>query len=174
MSMSQEEYEKVLNEAMARLGELARQRDELDLQIGKLRQFIYATLNMLPDERRKLFNDAFDLISKLSDSKSASLTEAIKGILRSGPRQWFTVTQVRDHLVRNGFDFSFYASNPLASVSTTLRRMKPEEVETGEVEGVAVYRWKSRRRRLVIAPGPAKVVLDTWAKWNEPRKDTKK
>jgi hypothetical protein len=58
---------------------------------------------------------------------------------------WLTATNVRDHLVGLGFDFSGYSTNPLASVSTTLRRMKPEEVETTTVDGgVTAYQWKQQ------------------------------
>jgi hypothetical protein len=44
-------------------------------------------------------------------------------------------------LEAGGFDFSSYKSSPLASISTTLKRFKPEDVETAEIDGVAAYRW---------------------------------
>jgi hypothetical protein len=71
----------------------------------------------------------------------AGLTEAIRSVLKKNYRQWLTVTQVRDRLESAGFDFSSYKSSPLASISTTLKRFKAEDVETAEIDGVAAYRW---------------------------------
>jgi len=50
------------------------------------------------------------------------------------------------------FDFSGYRSNPLASISTALRRFKPSDVETTEIAGVTAYRWKdtkANRKKMV-------------------------
>ena len=100
---------------------------------------------MLPDADRETFIKAFDSLAEGLKAKEASLKDAALKILHdAGPEQWLTTAQVRDRLVASGFDFSFYMSNPLASVSTTLRRMKPEEVDTAETEGVAAYRFNFR------------------------------
>lgn len=153
--MVDQDYEKVLGEAMAKIAELATTRDAIDIELAKLRQFIFATLNMLPDEKRKFYERTFAESQKFVESRYASLTEAIKKVLQEFPNQYHTASQVRDRLVNQGFDFTYYTSNPLASVYTTLKRMKAEEVETSEIEGVAAFRWKlrpivvvhSRRRR---------------------------
>src|SRR5207253_3001518 len=73
--------------------------------------------------------------------------DEIKKVLQNAAANWLTAAQVRDRLVNSGFDLTLYASNPLASVSTTLRRMKPQEVESSEIEGVAAYRLNQRRAK---------------------------
>jgi hypothetical protein len=143
--MPKQDYNKVLAESIIKIGKLAGQRDELEIQIGKLRQFIYATLNMLTDEERKTFDDAVRAVGEMFDAKSASLVEAIRKALQDSPKKWFTAAEVRNRVVVTGFDFSLYTSNPLSSVATTLKRLKRQEVETSEIEGVAVYRWKERK-----------------------------
>src|SRR5262249_30273560 len=78
-------------------------------------------------------------------SQMGGLTEAVKDALKLATisRGFVTATQVRDHLLKAGFDFSRYSSNPLASVNTTLRRFKADEIETSETEsGVTCYRWR--------------------------------
>jgi hypothetical protein len=143
--MSDTDYRAVLSAAMARLSAIATQMEALEIESAKLRQFIMATINMLPDAERETFVKAFDTLNEGMKAKEASLKEASLKILReAGPVQWLTAAQVRDRLVTSGFDFSFYMSNPLASVSTTLRRMKPNEVEAAETEGVAAYRYNFR------------------------------
>jgi hypothetical protein len=142
--MNDQDYEKALGNTISQLADLARQRDDIEIRIGKLKQLFHATLNMLPDEKRKQFDEAFETVGKLLESNNGSLTEAIRRILQAAPTSWLTAADVRDCLVKSGFNFAFYASNPLSSVSTTLRRLKPEEMMTSQIEGVTAYRWKRK------------------------------
>jgi hypothetical protein len=146
------DYERILRDAILRIGELARQRDELEVEKAKLFQLMRATINLLPDDRREAWGKMIDAAYDKHVARLATLTDAIRNVLRAQPRQWFTVTVMRDSLVRAGFDFSEYASNPLASVSTTLKRMaekgKEAEVEAQQIEQVTAYRWKKRHHRL--------------------------
>ncbi len=135
------DYKKVLDEALTRYGLLTAQRDNIALELARQLEFIRATVNMLSDEERAQFKARMDEAYSSSQLKEASLTESVRLVLQRARGQFLTATQVRDHLVNSGFDFSSYLSNPLASVSTTLRRLKPEEVETTEVRGVAAYKW---------------------------------
>jgi hypothetical protein len=118
------------------------QRLATDGEILKSEQFISATANLLPESDRTLILDALETLQELYRLREVGLTDAIRGILKSSPGQWFTAANVRDRLIALGFDFSGYTANPLASVSTTLRRAKSEEMETTNVDGgVTAYRW---------------------------------
>lgn len=113
----------------------------------KLEQLIAATANMLPDELKENTLKRISAMQQLYRVREYGLTEAIRVALESKVGQWLTVSSVRDQLLALGFDFSNYTSNPLASISAVLRRMKDEEVETTTVDGgVAAYRWKQPKR----------------------------
>ena len=142
--MTSNDYHTILMDAFNRLGNLARQRDELEAEISKLRQFIRATMNMLPDDQRQQFDSYIDQLNA-QESAPGSLTDAVRTILQSD-HIWMTSAMVRDRLLARGFDFSRYTSNPLASVSTTLKRLDKKEVESTSIEGVRAYRWKTRKR----------------------------
>src|SRR5258708_18790887 len=92
------------------------QKEELDLNIAKSKQFIFAALNMVPDKERKEFEDKLDALA--SEDVSAGLTDSIKNVLLGSFPKRLTAAMVRGKLVRAGFDFSQYSTNPLASVST--------------------------------------------------------
>jgi len=136
-------YFDLVNKEFFKLQKLQRQRDELDLEIAKSKQFIAATANMLTDRQRDTALQTMGLVEAKKMMVDAGLTEAIKSVLKQNFKQWLTVTKVRDQLESAGFDFSNYKSSPLASISTTLKRLrlKPEDVETTEIDGVAAYRW---------------------------------
>ncbi len=105
--------------------------------------------------------------------RESSLKDAIYSVLCSAFPKYLTASDVRDRLRANGFDFSGYSSNELASVSTTLRRFKPEEVENTTIEEVAAYRLDQRaarirrRRKLRTAFGASMPHIE-WSKgfWN--------
>jgi hypothetical protein len=139
--MTSIDYKEVLNDALTRYGELVTQRDNVAVEMAKQMEFIRATLNMLSDEETKEFKARVNEVYNNNQVREASLTESTRLALQAARGQFLTATQVRDRLVNSGFDFSGYLSNPLASVSTTLRRLKPEEIETAEVRGVAAYKW---------------------------------
>jgi hypothetical protein len=145
------DYKAVLDGAFAKLEAALQKSRELEVDVGKLKQFIYATMNMLPDEERVLFIARLDELASDEGIRSVGLKEAITRILLAHPKKWFTVTRMRDELLESRFDFRNYTANPLASVSTTLKRMKPDEVETTTIEGVTAYRScispETRRRR---------------------------
>jgi hypothetical protein len=135
------DYYKLVQKEFDKLEKLQRQRDDLDVEIAKSKQFIAATANMLEDEEREWVLKTVTLIEKVEKIAEAGLTDAIRSVLKRDYRQWLTVTQVRDKLKSAGFDFSGYRSSPLASISTTLKRFKSDDVETAEIDGVAAFRW---------------------------------
>jgi hypothetical protein len=149
--MTDTDYKAILDDAFIKLGLALQRRDEAEIEIAKQRQFILATMNMVSDEERQSFRERLIEIIQRSDTRSAGLTEAIRKILQAPGRKWMTVTEVRTHLVNSGFDFSGYTANPLASISTTLRRMAPNEAETTTVQGVTAYRWKVKPARMAEA-----------------------
>ena len=138
--MNESDYREILNAAMTRIGSIAKQQEDLEVEASKLRQFIMATVNMLPDEDRTTLLEAVASIKAGTKAKEASLKEACIKVLRTSGLTWLTAAQVRDRVVASGFDFSSYTSNPLASVATTLRRFKIEQVESTTIEGVIAYR----------------------------------
>jgi hypothetical protein len=145
------DYRAILNDAFTKLGLAIQQRDAAEIEIAKQKQFIVATLNMISDEERQHFRGRLEEACRQDDARTAGLTDAIRRVLETSGRKWRTVAEVRSLLIASGFDFSGYASNPLASISTTLRRMPPDEVETTKIETVTAYRLKARRSRMAEA-----------------------
>jgi hypothetical protein len=154
--MSSLDYKSILDAAFTSLGLALRARDDAEIEIAKQKQFIAATLQMLPDEERKRFAEMLRQVIEKHDSRSIGLGQAVRRALSATEPKFVTVAQVRDHLMKSGFDFSEYTANPLASISTTLRRMTPDEVETTVVGTVTCYRFKAHRPRLAEAVKNAK------------------
>jgi hypothetical protein len=136
-----QDYKAILADALAKYADLVCKRDDILVELQKLDEFIQATMNMLPDKDRDEFSVVFNEAAKRIIIQTTGLTDAIRKVLREAPQgRYLTAAQVRDRLQASGFDFREYRSNPLASVSTTLRRLPPEEAETADINGVAGYR----------------------------------
>ena len=148
------DYLTILMQAFDDYDGLLKDRQNLDLELAKKRQFIKATLNMLDDNDKECFSSIFDDIGG-----ELGLTDAIRKVLQKESKKSFTATEVRDKLKESNFDFSSYKTNPLASIHAILKRLKPEEVEGTDIDGVAAWRW-------VGEPGPNH---DQWVKWVEDR-----
>src|SRR5579859_3368960 len=118
--MNDTDYSTVAAKALIRYAQLVTQREELDIEIAKLNQFLRATINLLSDEDKQLY--AATLAEVLGSP--VGLADAIRQVLKTNALKWLTVSEIRDRLKESGFDFSGYMANPLASVSTTIRRMK--------------------------------------------------
>lgn len=137
--MTINEYRHTLNKAVDEASTLARQRAEIDSKLSKLRHAIYALSNLLPDNERTIFQSELTELA----SQTGNLTDSIREVLKLAAQRntFLTAAEVRDQLKTMGFDFSEYTSNPLASVNTTLRRFKFDEVETRKRNGTTEYRW---------------------------------
>jgi hypothetical protein len=146
--MTHTKYKAVLKKAFNQYAMALRRTHELEIEMDKLKQFIHATMNMLPDEDRAYFLARLDQLAADEDIRSVGLKRAITKLMSAQPREWFTATKMRDRLLASGFDFRNYMTNPLASVSTTLKRMKSVEAEHTAIEGVAAYRWKIKSSRV--------------------------
>lgn len=131
-----DDYLRIVSNALSKLEVLHRQSEALNAEVFKLEQFISATANMLPDQQRELALRRMSVIQELSQIREVGLTDAIRSVLKSSGEEWLTVANIRDKLRSCGFDFTAYTSEPLASVSTTLKRLKSEEVEAKVMEGV--------------------------------------
>lgn len=140
--MTDTDYDKIVRDAYIKFCELKKQRDNINAELDRLQQFIFATANMLPDEQQKELAEDMALVYEMDRERDASLIEAIRRILSESLNRYFTVRQMRDALKASNFDFSQYTANPMASISTTLKRLKPDEVRVTRIEGVTAYRGK--------------------------------
>lgn len=143
--MTNMEYSKILWDSIRKLHSLNQKHNETELEISKIRQFVRATINMLPDKERRRMEHMLSLVDNSDTYNRMGLADAVRSVLDHSPKQWFTVAQVRDALQDSGFDFSSYTSNPLSSVSTTLKRIKSPDIEKAEIDGVNAYRWKNTK-----------------------------
>ena len=140
--MDSADYMALVTDAFSKLEKFYRDREAIELEIMKTEQLIAAVANMLPDNAKDLAIRRIKALQEFYRVRDAGLTDAIRVILKTSGG-WQTVTNVRDRLREVGFNFGSYSSNPLASISAILRRLKEEEVETAMVDGgVTAYRWK--------------------------------
>jgi len=145
MATATDEYLKIFTEHLAKLGTLTAQRQDIDREIEKVTQMLSACYNMLSEDQQRTWSDTFTSAIEFHKREEIGLTDAIRNILQSNPKHWFTPIQIRDRLQELGFDFSGYTSNPLSSVHSVLKRFKPEEVRISDgIEGRR-YQWKIMR-----------------------------
>jgi hypothetical protein len=162
--MDSKHYSALAMDAFAKLEKLQQERESIEAEAMKLEQLIAATANMLPDDTREKVMLRLTTLRELFRRRDVGLTDAIRTILRKAAGDCLTATNVRDRLISFGFDFTDYSTNPLASISTTLRRMKPEEVETTTVDGgVAAYRWVSKSLAVRVTESQAGRNQGFWA-----------
>jgi hypothetical protein len=133
-------YEDLLNKTLEKFMQLVARREQIDDEIGKLEQFMNATQNLLSEEAALRFEAKWQPYVEKLTTFGASLRDSILNVLARCYPVKLTAAQVRDRLRANGFNFSGYKSDPLPSVSTTLRRLREARViQYEEFEGVAVY-----------------------------------
>ena len=135
------DYFKMFSELVQRCNELTRQRDETDVEIAKIKQLIIATFPLIPEEKQKLFRTEIDAM----DEQSAGLLEAIKLVFSAHKGEWLTASKVHEYLLANRFDFRRYRANPLASITTTLKRMVPNLLDSTNSGSGTLY-----KRRLTL------------------------
>src|SRR5215831_18974497 len=115
----------MFSDLVARHDDLTQQRSAIDLEIAKLKQLILATFPLLPEEKQNMFQAEIEMM----EEDSGGLQNAIKLVFRTHKGEWLTASQVRDYLTATGFDLTQYRANPLASITTTLRRMVGGKIE---------------------------------------------
>ncbi len=79
--MTGSHYEEIIGGSLQRFRDLYRQREEIDIELVKLRQFLYATLNMVPDEAQEKWRREIDAAVEKATASAASLADSIRKIL---------------------------------------------------------------------------------------------
>jgi hypothetical protein len=139
--MTESHYEQLIKDSLEKFIDLTEKRQQADIELAKLRQFLFAVLNMVSDQERAKWEGEIQAAVLKATASSASLTDSIRKVFQEGQFGSYSAGAIRQLLDEAGFDFSAYRSNPLSSISTTLRRM----VETGELdihedaEGTSLY-----------------------------------
>ena len=142
-------YFRIFTDAVNHRAELIRQRDALDIDIGKATQFIRATYPMLPANQQALAANVMEQI----EEESPGLKAAVRIILGTANGEWLTPPQLRDRIKESGIPVDL-GLNPLASIGTTLKRLLPSEIETKTLEnGQVAYRKRLTFGQRIGRPG---------------------
>ena len=126
------------------IGELRKQRDEINVRIARTTRLIEATGDMIPDSDIQAgFRGALERFVDRLHSENIGLTEAVRAALRSQPEKSFTPAMLRESLEHNGVIFRGYRSNPSISINSVLKRLDEGEVKvTRLADGAMFYQWK--------------------------------
>jgi hypothetical protein len=136
------DYFAMFSDLVKRHNELSQRRNDIDLEIAKLTQLILATFPLLPAEKQALFQTEIEEL----EAQSTGLSNAIKLVFSNRKGEWLSAVKVREHLNTMGFDLTQYRANPLASITTTLKRMAPGYLQTQTLsDGQVLY-----QRRLTL------------------------
>lgn len=135
------DYQQVIETSLQRFKELSQQREEIDAELLKLKQFLYAALNMIPDKQRSAWQQSIDDTVQRATNRLTSLVGATREVFADNWNMGWGIGGIKQQLEARGFDFSAYKSNPLSSISTTVRRMEEmgELVSKTDAEGVTIY-----------------------------------
>ncbi|MGB6482013.1 MAG: hypothetical protein WBE86_00845 [Candidatus Acidiferrales bacterium] len=143
ITMKDTDYKRLIKSLYVKRATLYQRRTAVNAEIDKITQLLFAAANMLPEnERDKVILEKLRPLAEADMAREASLRVSIGKIHSEANREWLTVRDVRDRLIAAGFNFSNTVS-PLASISTTSRRMN--ELENKKIEGVNVYRLKEAK-----------------------------
>ena len=131
------DYWKMFADLMQRRAFLTRQRDEAEVELSKTKQLILSIFAMLPEDQRKASQRLIDDM----EAESSGLQDVIELVFSAHEGDWLSLSNVRDRLIEIGFDLRRYKANPLASISTTLKRMvKNGFIEAKNSESGTLYR----------------------------------
>lgn len=135
------DYVKLVTDTLKEIRQMREQYLHLGDELLKRIHFVTATMPLLPEDEQERLQREYRAEIDARDAKEEGLTQAIKRVLRSAPMEFFTVAEVRDKLNATGFDFSAYKSNPLAAISTTLKRLSERDgsIWADKLDGVATY-----------------------------------
>jgi hypothetical protein len=132
------DVDKAIDNRLSELEELCKQRDFVERQLVQLNIALRSLARDTKNENKR--KEALKGIKK-ARRKPAGLTEAISESLRAMPHDSFSASEVREWLEREGFDLSDY-SQPLATISVTLRRLAESERVKAIRKGRNVtYQW---------------------------------
>ena len=91
--MNDADYQGLVKAAFIKFVALHEERTNLDAEIAKLRQFIFAAGNMLPDKEREAVIAEMALIKEAGQIRDASLSEATRTVFNMVVK-WLTVREV--------------------------------------------------------------------------------
>lgn len=131
------DYNALLQQEFEEYAGMLLRRQEADFEIAQKEQFIRATINMLPEDKKTTWQGFFEAMS----AGDIGLSDSIRNVLRAAPGKFYTATEVKQMLMKSDFDFSKYTTNPLSSIHAALKRLKPDEAEMNQIEGVMAWRW---------------------------------
>jgi len=94
--MSVIDYRQLLENALQESSRLSKERDQIDVELQRLRHFVYATVNMLPDVERNVYQAELAMLTSRVGSLTDSVRETLK--LATERNSYWTATEVRDHL----------------------------------------------------------------------------
>jgi hypothetical protein len=154
---------KTMDEMLAKLKTAIQVRAEVEQQIAEFTDAIKALAKVIDDEEVA----ASYLISLDEVSGKPGFLDAIRYVLRTHSGG-LTPTEIRSWItISKKMDLSSY-TNPMASVHTTLRRMKDsdevEEFRNGQ--NSKAYRLKAARGALTPPPGYRPIPMNTPAATN--------
>lgn len=136
-------YQRLIEDSVARFSDLMRQHRRLDAEIARLEKEIVRrrkTLRWVAAHLRQNNLTPAATVPEISIAPT-SFMDAVRRVLRSYPI-WLTPARVRDLLDVVGFDIGRYR-NPLADVHVTLRRLvaRGEVIQDKTVSDQPAYLW---------------------------------
>lgn len=143
-------YEAALAKADAEFRELLKKRSEIDARLGQLKGTIEALTNLgeasQSTKQAPLFvQEKFQQGIELIHADEMGITDSIRAIIRDAKLP-MTAPQIRDALVRSGYDVERYAS-PLTVIHNTIKRMdKQGEVSAVQAPDGEFVGWLFRRK----------------------------
>jgi hypothetical protein len=140
LSINMDNDRKRMFEAIQEYGRLAKQKDQIEIQLWRLARFIRASAGILPDkDRSKVEKRIAEMFGQ-----APGVTDAVRIALRSHPGKWMRAPTILAYLEDIGFDFSGYTGNPLTSIHIVAKRMSPRGVEVNGSGDEVSYRWKGK------------------------------
>ena len=153
--MPKSPFEIALQEARKALNEALEDRSAIEHRIVSLKQTIEGLSSLCePESSEDLLPSAFG-----APGTPATLTDAIRTVFSESTEHMLTPPEVRDALVRRGFDLRKY-KQALVPIHNTLKRLQEQgELVTfvddkGSIRG---YRWVSPLARAVAEVGSQKM-----------------
>jgi len=146
--MEKDTYGLALNQAIADLEKALAKRDDLDSEreqaetlVDNLRYAIFGLATLAGQDAKTFQQKHPDLFPELIDPDTG-LTDAVRQVLESARRDWYSAVKMRDTLNERQYDLSAY-KNVLASLHTILKRLADnDEVYVNTRGGKTLYRHK--------------------------------
>ncbi len=130
-------YQSAIRDAKAKLRQLTEQRDRIEGEIARYERIAKALAQSIEDriERERVLAEVELLV------KAEGFTDAIRRILRESRLTPLTPPEIRDQMVKDGFNLGAYRS-PLASIHAILTRLRNKGQVKRKVRGDrTAYLW---------------------------------